>query len=97
MASDTAKCCVMKRGELSKPTRSTQQVSIQQGQLKKKKMAQWVRTQTAPAKDPTLVPSIHVGQFATTCNSSSGGSNVPDLYGYLNTCANTHTETHSET
>jgi hypothetical protein len=38
-------------------------------------MEQWIRALAAPAEDLSLVPSTHVGQITTTCNS---GSRRPD-------------------
>jgi hypothetical protein len=34
-------------------------------------MAQWLRTHTALAEDPNLVPRTHIGQLTLSCNSRS--------------------------
>ena len=59
-------------------------------------MAQWIRTYTALAKDPSPVSSTHVWYPIIVCSSSSRRSNTSGVYGHLHPLAHTHTETHTE-
>lgn len=57
-------------------------------------MVQWLKAHTSLTEDLNLVPSTHVGQFTTACDSSSQGANtssVPSGTALISTNTNTDT------
>jgi hypothetical protein len=49
-------------------------------------MAQRLKGCTALAEDPSLAPSTHTGYLTTSCNSSSRGSDTPNIFTCLCSC-----------
>ena len=51
-------------------------------------MAQWLRASTVLSEDPGSVPSAHIDQFMTACNSSSMDSGWHSFLASTATCTN---------
>lgn len=60
-----------------------------------RKWAQWLRMCPAPPWDPSLAPSIHMGQTTTTVTPVPGASDTPGLHRHWHSCVYTHTRTPS--